>query len=117
MKPNPGFTLSTIFYSKNNIYIYISHETTRNSPGPLAVGPFFQLTPLFHKAQDFQKNEITPNFLMEEAEATVRKILMSRRLLMGVKLATAKTKKDAPAAWLTRLLLGTCQSVCYTVVN
>ncbi|CAL1132798.1 unnamed protein product [Cladocopium goreaui] len=47
-------------------------------------------------SEDFQKNEITPNFLMEEAEATVRKILMSRRLLMGVKLATAKTKKDAP---------------------
>ena len=112
MKPNPGFTLSTVFYSK---YIYIrylawatfSHETTRNSPGPLAVIPFFSAQKkLFHKAQDFQKNEITPNFLMKEAEATVRKILMTRRLLMGVKLATAKTKKDAPAPWLMRLLLG-----------
>lgn len=47
VKPNPGFTLSTVFYSKKK-YIYIrylawatfSHETTRNSPGPLAVGPF-----------------------------------------------------------------------------
>ena len=111
VKPNPGFTLSTVFYSIKKIYIYKilgmgnfqpwnHQEFARPLGGRTFLFSFFML---FHKAQDFQKNEITPNFLMEEAEATVRKILMTRRLLMGVKLATAKTKKDAPAAWLMRL--------------
>eukprot|EP00435_Cladocopium_sp_Y103_P069743 s367_g33.t2 len=48
-------------------------------------------------SEDFQKNEITPHFLIKEAEGTVTKILMTRRVLMGVgKLATPTMKKATP---------------------